>query len=264
MPKAKVNGVEIYYETHGEGPAVVFAHGRAGSHLSWWRQVPAFRDRYRCITFDARGWGASTSQPGVNRRAAFGEDLKQLLDYLEEPQVYLVSQSMGGLTCMDFALAHPQRCLGLVLGDTTGGVGDPAVLEELKDVFPPPDGPARTMCPGFIANNPELVFLHAQIGELNSTGPQDDIVAAFRDPEGPKASDLAALNVPTLLIAGEEEAIFPPKVIRALQKLIPGAEMEIISGAAHSAHYEQPETFNRLVLDFFARIAAKKAAVAAD
>ena len=125
MPKAKVNGVEIYYETHGEGPAVVFAHGRAGSHLSWWRQVPAFRDRYRCITFDARGWGASTSQPGVNRRAAFGEDLKQLLDFLEEPEVYLVSQSMGGLTCMDFALAHPQRCLGLVLGDTTGGVGDP-------------------------------------------------------------------------------------------------------------------------------------------
>ena len=87
MPKAKVNGVEIYYETHGEGPAVVFAHGRAGSHLSWWRQVPAFRDRYRCITFDARGWGASTSQPGVNRRAAFGEDLKQLLDFLEEPEV---------------------------------------------------------------------------------------------------------------------------------------------------------------------------------
>ena len=80
---------------------------------------------------------------------------------------------------------------------------------------------------------------------------------------GPKAADLAGLNMPTLLIAGEEEAIFPPKVIRALQKLIPGAEMEIIPGAAHSAHYEQPETFNRLVLDFLARIAAKKAAVAA-
>ena len=154
MPRAEVNGVEIYYESHGEGPPVVFAHGRAGSHLSWWRQVPAFRDQYRCITFDARGWGTSTSQPGVNRRDAFGEDLNQLLDYLEVPQVYLVSQSMGGLTCMDFALGHPERCLGLVLGDTTGGVGDPAVLGELQDVFPPPDGPARTMCPGFIANNP--------------------------------------------------------------------------------------------------------------
>ena len=264
MPRAKVNGVEIYYESHGEGPPVVFAHGRAGSHLSWWRQVPAFRDQYRCITFDARGWGTSTSQPGVNRRDAFGEDLKQLLDYLEVPEAYLVSQSMGGLTCMDFALAHPERCLGLVLGDTTGGVGDPAVLGELEDVFPPPDGPARTMCPGFIANNSELVFLHGQIGGLNSTGPQDDIVAAFRDPNGPKAADLARLTMPTLMIVGEEEAIFPPRVIQALQKLIPGSEMQVVAEAAHSAHYEQPEIFNRLVLDFFAKIAAVKPAVAAD
>ena len=263
MPTAKVNGVELYYESHGEGPAVVFAHGRGGNHMSWWRQVPVFRDQYRCITFDHRGWGASTGGPANARRSAFGEDLKQLLDHLELPQVYLVSQSMGGLTCLDFALAHPGRCLGLVLGDTTGGVGDPSVMEELKDVFPPPDGPARSISPGFIENNPDLVFLYTQIGGLNFTGPQDDIVAAFRDPRGPQARDLAGLKVPTLLIVGEEDLIFPPRVIRAVQRLIPNAEMEVVSSAAHSAHFEQPEAFNRLVGDFFAKIAAQKPAVAA-
>ena len=263
MPTAKVNGIELYYESHGEGPAVVFAHGRGGNHMSWWRQVPVFRDQYRCITFDHRGWGASTSDPGVVRRTAFGEDLKQLLDHLEVHQAYLVSQSMGGLTCLDFALAHPGRCLGLVLGDTTGGVGDPSVMEELKDVFPPPDGPARSISPGFIDDNPDLVFLHTQIGGLNFTGPQDDIVAAFRDPSGPQASDLAGLKVPTLLIVGEKELIFPPRVIRAVQRLIPNAEMEFVPSAAHSAHFEQPEVFNRLVLDFFAKIVAQKVAVTA-
>lgn len=47
MPKAAVNGIQLYYESHGEGPAIVFAHGRGGNHLSWWRQVPAFSDDYR-------------------------------------------------------------------------------------------------------------------------------------------------------------------------------------------------------------------------
>jgi len=264
MPTAKVNGIELYYESHGEGPAIVFAHGRGGNHVSWWRQVPVFRGQYRCITFDQRGWGKSTSDPKVGRRSAFGEDLKQLLDHLEVPQAYLVSQSMGGLTCLDFALAHPDRCLGLVLGDTTGGAGDPTVMEELKDVFPPPDGPARSISPGFVENNPDLVFLHTQIGGLNQTGPQDDIVAAFRDPNGPQAADLSRLKVPTLLIVGEEDLIFPPRVIRAVQNLIPNAEMEVVPAAAHSAHFEQPEIFNRLVLDFFAKIGAQRPAVAAD
>ena len=57
MPKAAVNGIQLYYESHGEGPAIVFAHGRGGNHLSWWRQVPAFSDDYRCVTFDHRPMG---------------------------------------------------------------------------------------------------------------------------------------------------------------------------------------------------------------
>ena len=264
MPTAQVNGIQLYYESHGEGPAVVFAHGRGGNHISWWRQVPVFSSQYRCITFDHRGWGASSSDPNVERRTAFGEDLKQLLDHLEVQQAYLVSQSMGGLTCLDFALAHPERCLGLVLGDTTGGVGDPSVMDELKDVFPPPDGPARSISPGFIAEYPDLVFLYTQIGGLNYTGAQTDIVAAFRDPKGPQAADLAGMTVPTLLIVGEKDLIFPPRVIRAVQRLIPGSEMEVVSGAAHSAHFEQPEVFNRLVSGFLSRVAAGKAGAAAD
>ena len=83
MPKARVNGIDFYYETDGEGPAIVFAHGRGGNHMSWWQQVPVFSKNYRCITFDHRGWGTSTDEPGGPGHGAFVEDLKQLLDYLE-------------------------------------------------------------------------------------------------------------------------------------------------------------------------------------
>ena len=196
MPKAAVNGIQLYYESHGEGPAIVFAHGRGGNHLSWWRQVPAFSDDYRCVTFDHRGWGASADAPHGPGRAAFVEDLKQLLDHLEIQQDFLVSQAMGGLTCLRFALAYPERCLGLVLGDTTGGVGDPSVLEELADVTPPAGGPGRALCAEFIRDNPELVFLYNQIQGMNPENPNDGIGSSFRDENGPKASDSARLTAP--------------------------------------------------------------------
>jgi 3-oxoadipate enol-lactonase len=128
MPKAPVNGIELYYESHGQGPAIVFAHGAGGNHLSWWQQVPFFSWTHRCITFDHRGWGASVETPGGPGASAFVEDLKQLLDDLGVAKTFLVAQSMGGRTCLGFALAYPERTLGLVLGDTTGGVGDPEVL----------------------------------------------------------------------------------------------------------------------------------------
>lgn len=60
MPKAQVNGIELYYEVHGEGPPIVFAHGAGGNHLSWWQQVPFFTAQgYRCVTFDHRAFGQS-------------------------------------------------------------------------------------------------------------------------------------------------------------------------------------------------------------
>ena len=70
MPLAHINGIELYYEVHGEGPALVLAHGGGGNHLSWWQQVPALAKHYRCITFDHRGFGSSRDLddgPGPDR-----------------------------------------------------------------------------------------------------------------------------------------------------------------------------------------------------
>ena len=111
MPTAPVNGINIYYETSGEGPAVVFAHGKGGNHISWWQQVPVFSRAFRCITFDHRGWGRSLNPRGSIGREAF-------VDHLEVQRAFLVAQSMGGLTCLGFALAHAERTIGLVLADT--------------------------------------------------------------------------------------------------------------------------------------------------
>ncbi len=271
MPKAAVNGIDLYYESHGDesAPAIVFAHGRGGNHISWWQQVAAFSGEYRCITFDHRGWGASIvrgttgAEHGSPLRERFIDDLTALLDHLKIDKTFLVAQSMGGFCCLGFALAHPERTLGLVLGDTTGGVATEGVLAALKNTNPPPEGPARSLSAGFIKENPALTFLYQQIGGLNPPRGEDGVISGFRREDGPQAEAFAGWRIPTLLIVGKEDAIFPPEVIAEVQKVIPGSRMEVVPGAAHSAHFEQASVFNKLLAELFAGVRSASAAGAA-
>ena len=267
MPKASINGIELYYESHGEGPAIVFAHGAGGNHISWWQQVPLFSQEYRCITFDHRGWGASVEPqysligPGAS---AFVEDVRQLLDHLGVEKTFLVSQSMGGRACLGFALAYPERTLGLVLGDTTGGVSDPEVLKARSAGAPSADINQRFFLASFNQRHPDRAFLYNQIRLLNPQRPVDNTPAQVREQNGPQASDLSCLaSVPTLLIVGEEDPICPVPAMQALQRLIPNSRLEVVPGAAHSTYFEQPEAFNKLVAEFFTRVLTGTAIVAA-
>ena len=254
MPKAPINGIEIYYESHGDesDPAIIFAHGRGGNHMSWWQQVAAFSAEYRCITFDHRGWGASIAEHGSPLRENFIDDLTALLDHLKIDKVFLVAQSMGGFSCLGFALAHPERTLGLVLGDTTGGVATEGTLAALNNTSPPPDGPARSLSASFVKENPAVTFLYKQIGGLNPPRGEDGVISGFRREDGPQLEAFTGWTIPTLLIVGKEDAIFPPEVIAEVQKVIPGSRMEVVPGAAHSAHFEQASVFNKLVSELFA------------
>ena len=252
MPKAPINGIDIYYEASGEGPAVVFAHGRGGNHMSWWQQVPVLSRAFRCVTFDHRGWGQSLNPRGSLGRQAFVDDLQGLLDHLEIDRAFLVAQSMGGLTCLGFALAHPERTLGLVLADTTGGIGEPSVVEIIRNRKAPADVALRAMSAAFRDSDPAGAFLYRQINLLNP--PRDPEPNGFTSGEGPKAGDLARMQVPTLLIVGEEDPVMPPAAMELSRDLIPGSRLEKVPGAGHSVYFERPNVFNRLVLDFFSSV----------
>src|SRR3989304_7741761 len=121
MPAVPVNGIDLYHEEHGKGFPLVLAHGAGGNHLSWWQQVPAFSRKYRCVTFAHRGWGLSLGGRAAGP-AAFVEDLRGLMDHLGIRQAALVAQSMGGLTCLGFTIAHPKRVKALVMGNTFAGM----------------------------------------------------------------------------------------------------------------------------------------------
>ena len=108
--RLKRGGAEIYYEVAGDGPAIVFAHGLGGNHLSWWQQVAHFSRRHTCVVFAHRGFPPSSPVPGSNAPDAYADDLAALIDDLKLEDVTLVGQSMGGWTCLDTRCASPARC----------------------------------------------------------------------------------------------------------------------------------------------------------
>ncbi|HXG41507.1 MAG TPA: alpha/beta hydrolase [Dehalococcoidia bacterium] len=257
MPTLEVNGAAIYYEVHGRGPWLVFAHGAGGNHLSWWQQVPAFARRYRCLVFDHRGFGLSRQDDRPPDPTHFVDDLESLLEHLEVDEVRLVAQSMGGLTCLGYALRHPQRVRALVMANTLVGMrravwaaADARVRHLAQRLWEQRRSrlPRRALSLRFVRSRPHLAFLYREIAALNGPRPED---LPRRYPVlDPSGEAIRSLPVPVLLIVGEEDDLFPPALVEVAARLLPNARLLVVPGAGHSVYFEQPEVFNRAVLEF--------------
>jgi 3-oxoadipate enol-lactonase len=257
MPFLARDGSQLYYETHGVGPALVFAHGLGGGHLSWWQQVPHFRDRYTCVTFDHRGFGLSRDAPGGPGPDAFVDDLAALVEHLGVPDVRLVAQSMGGWACLGYALHHPGRVRALVMASTTGTLDDPEILRLFRAhgaARPEAALVARGIHPAcgerMAREQPALHFLYREVDALSHNLDKDaarrKLIAMRTTPRGA----VAALRAPLLCIAGEEDVVIPAAAVAVLASIVPDARLARVPEAGHSVYWERPETFNRLVDDF--------------
>ena len=262
MPFLERDGAQLYYETHGAGPALLFAHGLGGGHLSWWQQVPHFRDRYTCVTFDHRGFGLSRETPGGRGPDAYVEDLAALVDDLGLREVRLVAQSMGGWTCLDYALRHPDRVRALVLACTIGTLSDPETARIFREhAVGRPEaalaaGDIHPACGERMAREqPALHFLYREMDalshDLDKTAVRKKLIAMRTTPR----ATVASLRAPLLCITGEEDAVMPPAAVAMLASIVPGARLVRVPEAGHSVYWERPEIFNRLVDEFLATAA---------
>jgi pimeloyl-ACP methyl ester carboxylesterase len=255
MPIAQVNGIDLYYESHGEGPALVFLHGAAGNHLSWWQQVPAFRDRYRCITIDHRGFGRSTD-PEQAGGVEFVRDLELLLDELQIDVVSLVAQSMGGRAALGFAWNHPQRVTALVMADTWGFFEWPELEDEvrrLREEAGSQDTPLaeRALGAAFQAREPARTFLYRQIAALNP--PRDAAATVAGTTENrPDRQTVSRIDVPTLFIVGSEDQLTPPAIIKRVHEVMAMSDYREFPGLGHSVYFEDGPGFNAAVSAFLA------------
>jgi pimeloyl-ACP methyl ester carboxylesterase len=255
--KLRRNGAEIHYEVFGKGPAVVFAHGLGGNHLSWWQQVAHFAPARTCVVFAHRGFPPSSPVPGSTAPDAYAEDLAALIGELDLKDVALVAQSMGGWTCLDYALREPGKVRALVMASTSGVVDfgqlknpevdewsrrSPGALAELKSRGIHPASGER-----MAREQPALAQLYWQISEMAPASFREDVRVCIRGQRKQPPALLGKLPMPVLFITGDEDWVFPPAAGPALARLAPKGSAVRVAQAGHSVYFERAAQFNELI-----------------
>ena len=254
MPFVDTHRARIYYEVQGQDPGhnetLVFAHGAGGNTASWWQQVPFFRQHYRVVSFDHRGFGRSLCNPEDFSPIHFEGDLMAILDQEGIERAHLVCQSMGGWTGVRSAALYPQRVSSLVLANTPGAVYTDTLRQQMQGLPAPNDNPqvlSIAISEYFAERDPAGAYLYQQISNFNLP-PMP--IAALMAPEAFLSDvQIADFNVPTLIITSDLDQIFPRELLEQSAQRI-GAETVFVENSGHSTYFEQPERFNRLVLEF--------------
>jgi pimeloyl-ACP methyl ester carboxylesterase len=253
----------ISYEVSGAGPALVFAHGLGGNHLSWWQQVAHFSATRTCVVFSHRGFAPSTPVAGGTAPDAYADDLEALLDALGIGEAVLVAQSMGGWTCLELALRAPQRVKALLMASSSGAVdfrrlAGPAAAEIARWLEDAPRALADLEARGVPAaggermarEQPALSALYAQISRLTPAAFRAAVGARIREMRTQPPERLRGLPMPVLFLTGDEDIVFPPAAGPALAALAPKGSALRVAQAGHSVYFERARQFNAALEEF--------------
>jgi len=260
---AAVNEVGLSFIDEGEGQTILFVHGFPLSRAIWQPQIEAFTKNYRVIAPDLRGHGESSAPAGVYTMAACAEDLQALIEKRKCGPVVLVGHSMGGYMSFAFYRKFSQSVRALVLFCTRAGAdseegkigrenlaqraereGAAAVAEQMLP---------KMLAPATSSSRPDLVEPVRKIMLATSV---NGLVGSLRGMAArPSALELLPkINVPTLVVAGENDLIVPASESEAMANAIPNAELVMIPHAGHLASLENPEAVVAALRAFLAKI----------
>jgi len=258
-----IGDTQIYFESHGEGPPVVFVHDGLNHSEIWDGQLAAFSSEYRFVRYDRRGYGRSDTptEPFSNE-----DDLLELIDANGIDQAVLVGSSSGGGLAVNFALNHPDRVLALVLvGAVVDGLGFSTHFTRRNMALYGSDEEGRI--DRFVADPwaiaPQNTAARERVRELLEAYPNNLADEKFRlarryanlNPAFELAlSRLHEISVPTLIVTGSADIPDVHVHAGALESGIQGAKREVITGVGHLSYLENPEAFNEVVLEFLSLI----------
>ena len=262
MPTAQINGITLNYQIDGPGDAaetIVLINGLADDLESWGFQIPALVDAgFRVLRFDNRGIGKSGAPAGNYSSRLLADDAKALVDMLGIGKFHLMGVSMGGMIAQEYAIAYGSDLKSLTLACTYGKAD--AFCQTMFAMWA---DLARATSVPFVMRD---VALWAFTGPFFEQRPGDAAEFAAAMAALPMslqaylsqlaviqrhdATDrLAAIVVPTLVLAGEEDILIPVRLSKILQEAIPAAHWATVPGG-HACLWESPDPFNATFIDF--------------
>lgn len=261
MPQVRAGtGFELFYRESGEGEAILWIMGLGNDHRGWAYQAPAFRDAFRCITFDNRDCGQSQQAEAQYSISDMAADAIGLLDALEVARAHVVGFSMGGAQAQEVAIRYPERVRKLVLCNT----------------YSSRDARAAAMFRGRVLLRERLsaeefhrltlpwAYTHH---DYERPGYIDGVIDALLKDPYPQSNEayarqieatidfvsedrLSEIAAPTLLLFGEDDITTPMRFCRSLEAGIADTRTHVVPGAGHGLPWSHPDEFNKAVREF--------------
>ena len=253
---AELPGVKLWFtDSGGTGVPLILLHANTGTSAVWANQVESFsRAGYRVIAFDRRGWGNSIANPATGPQpGSIADDLDALAEYLKLDRFHLLGVAGGGFAALDYAAWRPQKLLSLVIAASTGQVAD----REIADFI------ARLEIPGLR----KLPAVYREVGPsyrgANPKGTQlwIEIEEHARQPDAPDQplrspntfAKIETIPTPTLVTAADADLLAPLALMRIWAAHMKTHEWADVTDAGHAIAWEQPDIFNKKVLEFIGR-----------
>ena len=250
---------DLFYQVVGDGPDVVLLHPYPSDHSFWTPMAEHLGSRFRLIMPDLRGLGRSSVGEGAVTMAKLAEDLLRLCDELKIGRASFAGCSVGGYILFEFWRRNRERVKSLVLMDTRAGVdSDEGKAGRLKNadetVQRGPDWAIEQMLPRLLSPltlSSRLDIVERAKGTMRHASAQgmaamQRAMAARMD----STETLSHIDVPTLVMGGEDDAPSPVSELERMARSIRGAELRIVRRAGHMAAFEQPEDAATLVREF--------------
>ena len=257
--EAQINGINLAFSDEGQGQPIVFLHAFPLNRSMWEPQVKGLKSQFRIITVDLRGHGKSEAPMWRYSLDQFAEDTKNLLDHLGIAKAVFVGLSMGGYILFSLYRKYPSLFDALVLADTRATADTPEAKSTrfsmaqiaykrgsstIADLMLP-----KLLGQTSLSHRQDLVKqLRHMITANQISGIVGDLMAMEERPDSTPL--LRKLNIPTLVIVGEEDLASPPTEVQSMAEHIPGAKFIIIPEAGHVSNLEQPELFNQSIQKF--------------
>lgn len=252
------DGCSLHYEEYGQGTPVLLLHGLGSSGLDWEYQIPALAARHRVITLDIRGHGRSDKPRERYSIKGFSADVEALIEHLHLEPVHVVGLSMGGMIGFQLAVDHPQWLRSLCIVNSGPQVKVRSAnelwqwfkrwsLARLLSMQALGQALGKLLFP-----RPDQDELRHKIAERWARNDKRAYLASFDAIVGWGVQErLSRISCPTLVISGDRDYT-PVAVKEAYVKLMRNARLVVIENSRHATPLDQPEAFNRTLLEFIA------------